>query len=472
MGDARLWLFIDFGSTFTKVVAIDPATETIAARVQAPTTVGTDILEGLNAALVLLERRVGPRRVYARKLACSSAAGGLRMVTTGLVPELTSEAARLAALGAGAKVVGAFSYKLPGSDLARIRALQPDLILLAGGTDGGNEEVILENARRLAELDLAVPIIVAGNRVVADAVAAILRNGGKEPVVAGNVMPEFGKLNVEPVRDRIREIFITHIVKAKGLQAAERFVEGILMPTPNAVLNAAVLLAEGCPGEPGLGELVVLDVGGATTDVHSVARGAPADANAVVKGLPEPRAKRTVEGDLGVRLNLWNVVGAMEADAPPAAPGVGPEDFRAIAHRFASDVAVLPGSADETAVDAALAEAAVRQAMRRHAGSIELFYSPQGPIPVVRGKDLRAVGIVLGTGGPLVFSPSRAEILRQALYDPGDGASLRPLRARLYVDTRYAMFAFGLLAEADPGMAVRMLKRYCRPIDEGAGDGS
>lgn len=457
-----LWLFIDFGSTFTKVVAVDPATETIRARVQAPTTVATDITEGLGAALRALEREVGTGATYARKLACSSAAGGLRMVTVGLVPELTSEAARLAALGAGAKVVGTFSYKLPASDLARIKDLGPDLILLAGGTDGGNEEVILHNARGLAELDLAAPLIVAGNRVVADEAAAILRAGGKEPVVADNVMPEFGRLSVEPVRERIREIFISHIVKAKGLQAAERFVEGIVMPTPNAVLNAAVLLADGCPGEPGLGELVVLDVGGATTDVHSVARGAPTDAGVVVKGLQEPYAKRTVEGDLGVRYNLWNVVEAM---------GGAPHAFRAIAERFARDVATTPQTAEEAAVDAALATVAVGQAMRRHAGSVEVFYSAQGPISVVRGKDLRGVSVILGTGGPLVFSPRREAILRQACYDPAEQASLRPVDPRLYIDSAYTMFAFGLLGELDAKLAVRMLKRYCRPMDEGTGHG-
>ncbi|MBI3027975.1 MAG: glutamate mutase L [Candidatus Rokubacteria bacterium] len=462
MGDRDLWLFIDFGSTFTKVVAVDPATETIRARVQAPTTVATDITEGLGAALRALEREVGTGATYARKLACSSAAGGLRMVTVGLVPELTSEAARLAALGAGAKVVGTFSYKLPASDLARIKDLGPDLILLAGGTDGGNEEVILHNARGLAELDLAAPLIVAGNRVVADEAAAILRAGGKEPVVADNVMPEFGRLSVEPVRERIREIFISHIVKAKGLQAAERFVEGIVMPTPNAVLNAAVLLADGCPGEPGLGELVVLDVGGATTDVHSVARGAPTDAGVVVKGLQEPYAKRTVEGDLGVRYNLWNVVEAM---------GGAPHAFRAIAERFARDVATTPQTAEEAAVDAALATVAVGQAMRRHAGSVEVFYSAQGPISVVRGKDLRGVSVILGTGGPLVFSPRREAILRQACYDPAEQASLRPVDPRLYIDSAYTMFAFGLLGELDAKLAVRMLKRYCRPMDEGTGHG-
>jgi uncharacterized protein (TIGR01319 family) len=207
---------------------------------------------------------------------------------------------------------------------------------------------------------------------------------------------------------------------------------------------------------------VVLDVGGATTDVHSVARGAPTDADAVVKGLHEPYAKRTVEGDLGVRYNLWNVVEAM---------GGAPGAFRAIAERFARDVTTTPRTTEEAAVDAALAGVAVGHAMRRHAGSVEVFYSAQGPISVVRGKDLRGVNLILGTGGPLVFSPRREEILRQACYDPAERASLRPVNPRLYIDSEYTMFAFGLLGEVDAKMAVRMLKRYCRPIEEGTSHG-
>ena len=67
------------------------------------------------------------------------------------------------------------------------------------------------------------------------------------------------------------------------------------------------MLAEGTPQARGLGELVCIDVGGATTDVYSIATGDPKEAAVVRKGLPEPVAKRTVEGDLGLRLNAERV---------------------------------------------------------------------------------------------------------------------------------------------------------------------
>ncbi|OGL32415.1 MAG: hypothetical protein A3G97_04895 [Candidatus Rokubacteria bacterium RIFCSPLOWO2_12_FULL_69_21] len=162
---------------------------------------------------------------------------------------------------------------------------------------------------------------------------------------------------------------------------------------------------------------------------------------------------------------------AMGAQAPPADPEISPYAFRAILERFARDVTTTPESAEEAAVDAALAGIAAGQAMRRHAGSLEVFYSPQGPLSVIRGKDLRGVKLVVGTGGPLVFSPFRSRILWEALFAPADRASLRPVDPRLCVDSEYAMFAFGLLGELDSKLAVRMLKRYCRPMDEGTGNG-
>ena len=121
-------------------------------------------------------------------------------------------------------------------------------------------------------------------------------------------MPDVNVLNVEPARTMIRKVFIERIIAAKGLKRAEEFVEGILMPTPTAVLKAARLLAPGTPREKGLGDLVVVDIGGATTDVHSVGLGSPGQAGVVRKGLPEPYAKRTVEGDLGIRYNAESIL--------------------------------------------------------------------------------------------------------------------------------------------------------------------
>src|SRR5690606_11387955 len=117
-------LLIDFGSTFTKVVAVDIADAALLATAKAPTTV-EDINVGLKEALARLEAQWGGPLAFRERWACSSAAGGLRLVTVGVAPGLTAEAARRAALGAGARVLAGFSYRLDEEDVRRLEGLQP-----------------------------------------------------------------------------------------------------------------------------------------------------------------------------------------------------------------------------------------------------------------------------------------------------------------------------------------------------------
>ncbi|MGI5854372.1 MAG: glutamate mutase L, partial [Bacillota bacterium] len=131
-------MLIDFGSTFTKVTAVDMEAGRLLGTARAATTVDEDITIGLEAALSELGKQIG-RLEYEVKLACSSAAGGLRIVAIGLVPELTAQAASMAALGAGAKVLRTFSYEIGEEEITQILELRPEIILLAGGTDGGNQ---------------------------------------------------------------------------------------------------------------------------------------------------------------------------------------------------------------------------------------------------------------------------------------------------------------------------------------------
>ena len=257
-------LLIDFGSTYTKLTAVDVESERILGTAASYTTVQTDINDGLRNGLALLEQKTG-KLDFEKTYACSSAAGGLRMVTSGLVPELTGEAAKLASLGAGAKVVGIYAFQLTEDDLEDIAAQKPDIFLLVGGTDGGNTECILHNAKMLASMKPQFPIVVAGNRTAARQCQRILE--GCEVYLCPNVMPKFGVLNIEPTQKQIRQIFLNRIVQAKGLSQAAALLSDIMMPTPSAVLQAMDLLAQGCEGEMGIGDLVAVDVGGATTDI-------------------------------------------------------------------------------------------------------------------------------------------------------------------------------------------------------------
>ena len=456
-----LALLIDFGSTYTKINAIDLDREEIVGYAQSCTTVQTDIMLGLRSAFSLLPPSLQSAS-YACKISSSSAAGGLGMVTIGLIPELSAEAARRSALGAGAKVVKVYSFRLSAKELSEIETLKPDIILLAGGTDGGNKEVITENAIKLSQSRLTCPFVVAGNKAVADEVSALLEENGKIPLITENVMPDVNVLNVEPARSMIRKVFIERIVEAKGLKKAEDFVEGILMPTPTAVLKAAQLLAEGTALEKGLGDVVVVDIGGATTDVHSIGLGNPVQAGVVRKGLPEPFAKRTVEGDLGIRYNAESILKLCGEESIRKNAALPHPDLAQKLECLAHDVGFVPQSSEDQDLDFALASCAAHAAVERHAGTIETLWGPQGEYFVQYGKDLTNAEHLIGTGGIFIHHPQAGGILRKTLCDPEQPFSLRPRNPNLYTDARYCLYAVGLLAERYPDIAFRIAKKYLK----------
>ena len=448
-------LLIDFGSTYTKVTAVDLEQPRLIGSAAAYTTVDTDVGEGFACALFELKNQTGPLE-YSRRLACSSAAGGLRMVACGLVPELTAKAASIAVLGAGAKIVGLYSYQLTEDDVAEIIVKSPDILLLTGGTDGGNADCILHNASMLASAQAEFPIIVAGNRSCGRQVMQILKL--REAYFCDNVMPSLDTLNIEPARQKIREIFLENIVRAKGLSRVSELIDGILMPTPAAVLNAAELLAKGYEGEPGIGDLIVVDVGGATTDVFSVAAGTPRRVNVVYKGLPEPFIKRTVEGDIGMRYSVHGI--AESAGISRLAELAGLSEDKTCQHIdwLATHTNALPQNNEQEALDFALAALAIETATIRHAGSLAEVYTAAGPAYIQTGKDLTGVGRVVMTGGALINANRQGELAAYALYNDRYPQSLRPKQAELLVDKQYILAAMGLLSSYAPHVALRILK--------------
>ena len=450
-------LLIDFGSTYTKLTAVDLETESVLGTAAAYTTVQTDINDGLRKGLAALEEKTG-KLEYEAKYACSSAAGGLRMVACGLVPELTSEAARLASLGAGAKVVGLYSYQLTEDDLEEITRTAPDIFLLSGGTDGGNTANILHNARMLATLPATFPIIVAGNRTAARECQRILE--GHQVHVCENVMPKFGVLNIEPTQKQIREIFLQRIVEAKGLRQAAVQMSDDMMPTPSAVLRALKLLADGCEEEAGVGDLVAVDVGGATTDIYSIADGMPEKMNTVYKGLPEPYAKRTVEGDIGMRYSIRGIVEAAGVKSISAISGLAPERVEELVDYLANNTEVVPnGDAELEALDRALASMAVQTAVARHAGTMEETYTMMGLTYVQSGKNLMHVKKIVVTGGSLIHTKETEKIAGFGMYSAAQPASLRPKEADIWVDRSYILAAMGLLSAHAPLCALHIMKK-------------
>jgi len=465
-------LLIDFGSTYTKILAVDLEREEVLGRAQALTTVASDITIGLREAYeaLLAGGSIDERRIRGRH-ASSSAAGGLKIAAIGLVPALTLEAARRAALGAGAKVVCAHGFEIDETVVAQVQAAACDIVLLCGGTDGGDKAVILHNARMLAASALACPILVAGNRVVANEVKAILEAKGKSAIVTSNVLPRLDSVEVEPVQAQIRELFISRITEAKGLARARAFVDGEIVPTPKATLQAAALLADGTEGERGIGSLVIVEIGGATTNIHSVSAQEPSDPQTLVRGLPEPRVKRTVEGDLGIRYNaptIYSLLGeqycrARLQEIHPAGEG-RPVDLEAHVQALSTNVGYVPHSPFEHAIDAMLAESATAVAMQRHAGTLREEYSVVGKVRVQHGRNLLEVGNLIGTGGIFKYGPHAERILRAARFSAQKPWSLMPKAPQAFVDAEYFLYGIGLLADRFPAAALRIARKYLRPV--------
>jgi uncharacterized protein (TIGR01319 family) len=462
-------LAIDFGSTFTKVRAVDLDTGRLLGSAQAPSTVDTDIMRGLNTAIATLSSTLeGERFDDWAKVAASSAAGGLRIVAVGLVADLTAEAAKRASLGAGGKVVATFANGLTRSDLEQIAAIAPDVVVLSGGTDGGNSDCIIENARRLSDAQVRCPIIIAGNRNACDEVAELLEAGGCTFEVVDNVLPSVNRLAIESASGAIRRTFMDRIVESKGLSEAETYVGRILMPTPHAVLIACELIAHGTPESRGIGDLVCVDIGGATTDVYSVAEGGPRGPSTSVHGLPESEVKRTVEGDLGLRINAKSIVEAVgERELAKFAAGVNVAETTAL---LTACTELLPEDEALRGFDLALGRSAIGVAVRRHAGTIEIAYGPHGKFFLQTGKDLRDVRRLLGTGGIFAANVDSGakDLLASACYDESVPEHLLPEAPELFVDGSYVLFAVGLLQSVAPEAAMRLGLKSLSRVREAA----
>ncbi len=463
------YLAVDFGSTFTKVTAIDAAAPKILGTANAFTTITTDVMEGFHKAMDLLHAQIGGFQ-YDTLLCCSSAAGGLAMVALGLVPELTAKAAKMAAEGAGAKVIKTYAYEISAEEQQEIHNINPDIVLLCGGTDGGNKDVIISNAKQLAAIERNFSIIVAGNKSAARDLEEILQASGKRHVMTKNVMPSFGKLNIEPAQTCIRDIFIERIIDAKGLSRVQEMTEHAIIPTPLAVLKGCELLSLGTKKSPGLGEFMAVDMGGATTDVYSMSKGEPTLDNVLLKGLPEPYSKRTVEGDLGMRYSAKFLLDAVGAETVAEAASVTPEEVEAwVAKCTASPETIAPQNSTERRIDEALARCGITEAMERHCGVMEQVYTPAGEMYVLTGKDMSATRAVIGVGGVLKNAENPAAVLAGAAattHSRGMGRML-PLSPAYMLDKQYIFSAMGLVSLVDPEAALAIMKQEIVTLAEG-----
>lgn len=440
---AELYLFVDVGSTFTKIVICDAETGAIVATAQARTTIETDVVGGFEAALARVPREVCDRIGCAAT--SSSAAGGLRIASVGLTQSLSGRAGKLAALGAGGKVVLEAAGRLDAAAINDLAKRKPHIVLLSGGVDGGDSATVIHNARALASLPVVPTTIVAGNRDAAEAAAALLREAAAGVRIADNVFPAPGRVEVASTRSAVVDLFMAHITKANGLDRLTTLLGTDCEPTPLAVSKGMTVVAEVC------GPTVLVDVGGATTDVHST--GGRQHIHSGFE-LEEPDVTRTVEGDIGMR---WGAPGIVEAMGDRWCEQIDQErkcDIRAEAALRAECPGFLPTDDRDRTIERTLGQAAIMTALERHAGRVVVRNNPWGNRYRIQGKDLRRNGLVLGTGGIFRHLPGREAVIRAALEEAD--SSMLPRAARIGFDDDYALFAVGLAASRDMKLAGRL----------------
>ena len=447
-------LVAEIGSTTTVVNAfkdLDTENPVFWAQGQAPTSVmDGDVRIGLQGAIDDLCKKMEIDSLeYDEMLATSSAAGGLKMTVHGLVYDMTAKAAKEAALGAGGIIHYVTAGKLRRTDLAKIKEVNPNLILIAGGVDYGERETAIDNAEKIRALGLKTPIIYAGNIENQEEMKLIFdEESGQKLYNVENVYPKIDDLNVEPCRKVIQDAFEEHITNAPGMEHVRDMVNGPIIPTPGAVMECTKLLYD-C-----LGDLIVLDVGGATTDLHSVATESDKIARIMVS--PEPKAKRTVEGDLGVYVNRMKVI-----------ESIGEEKLRKECEKMGIDLdktletyVAIPKTEDEFKLVERLTKEAVLKAVERHAGIIRYIYGPSGRSTVAEGKDLTPVKYIVGTGGALTRLPHRVEIMQEIAKHNETGMMLFPTEhAQILVDNDYIMASLGVLSKRYREAAIRLLEK-------------
>jgi len=457
------YLLIDFGSTFTKLCAINTEAEDLLATASDFTTVDSDISIGYHKALKKLFKEIGNTIEFDQVIACSSAAGGLKMAAVGLVEELTVEAAKRVCLGAGAKVDLILSHHINKSEVKKITEEKIDIILLAGGADGGNTECVLYNAEILGKMGIKIPIIFAGNKSAQDEIQDFFTKYEMDGYICDNVMPKINVLHIDSARDKIRDIFLKEIIEAKGIKRIEKEIDQVILPTPNAVLEAAKLLSEGYLNESGYGDLVVVDIGGATTDMYSICN-ATRRSDVLIHGLEEPFAKRTVEGDLGMRFSAPGIIKSLTKQEIEYINMEKDVDIEKEVNLRFNNVKSLPQNVHDEFIDQFLAEMCAYRAMHRHCGRIEEVFTPMGVVYNQVGKDLTEIKYVIGTGGVVINSKNQTKILARTTNILNNKAELRPSRPNLMIDQSYIMASMGLLSQKEPLLALKILKKYIKKI--------
>jgi uncharacterized protein (TIGR01319 family) len=482
-GEIRSILATDCGSTTTKAILIEkgPDGYRLAVRGEAPTTVEApfeDVTRGVLNAIREVEELRGRRLLDGERIvspqrgdegvdlyvSTSSAGGGLQMMVSGLVMQMTGESAQRAALGAGAIVMDVMALndgRRPHEKIRRLRQLRPDMILLSGGTDGGDVRRVAEMAELLAAADprarlgaeYQLPVIFAGNRDAVDVVRATLQARTALSVV-DNLRPTLEREHLQPARDAIHELFMEHVMAhAPGYRTLMSWSPVPIMPTPGAV----GLIIEKVARRDGIA-VVGVDIGGATTDVFSVfeAQGTG------------PVFNRTVSANLGMSYSVSNVMAeaGIEQILRWVPFAVDETELRNRIRNKMIRPTTIPQTLDDLVIEQAICREALRLSFEQHKSLAVSLKGRQQSRDISDALDQSAsgrtlvnlmdLGLLVGSGGVLSHAPRRQQAMLMMI-----DAFLPEGITELAVDSIFMTPQLGVLSTVHEEAATQVFERDC-----------
>jgi uncharacterized protein (TIGR01319 family) len=474
----RSILATDCGSTTTKAILIEKRGETyrLVVRGEAPTTVEApfeDVTRGVLNAVREVEELAGRRILDGERIvtpqsgeegvdlyvSTSSAGGGLQMTVSGLVLQMTGESAQRAALGAGAIVMDVIALndgRRPHEKIRRLRQLRPDMILLSGGTDGGDVRRVAEMAEIVLAADpkarlgaeYRLPVIYAGNRDAAQVVQGTLGERTALSVVP-NLRPAMERENLGPARDAIHELFMEHVMAhAPGYKKLMTWSPVPIMPTPGAV----GIIIEAIAKRDRLA-VVGVDIGGATTDVFSVFQGV---------------FNRTVSANLGMSYSVSNVMAeaGLENILRWVPFAVDEVDLRNRIKNKMIRPTTIPQSLEDLVIEQAIAREALRLAFEQHKSLAvglkgiqtertisDIMTQSETGATLVNLMDL---GLLVGSGGVLSHAPRRVQAALMMV-----DAFLPEGLTQLAVDSIFMAPQLGVLSTVHEQAATEVFEHDC-----------